>query len=173
MSRPVSPTPHSPTRRPVSGARQAPGARLLAALLLSSLALSLVACAPEAPGEPEKIETVEITGGPTSAMTADSDEVAASDGSEDLIGVLPGGLPETLPLPTPASVVDFGTENDRFVVLRTTLSREAAQSQLASKLDRAGWAVAGDRWTRTKGRDRVVFRFERGEAGQTLVRVEY
>jgi hypothetical protein len=147
--------------------------RLTPALLAAVLLSSLVACAPEAPVEPERIEPVEISGGPTSAMTADSDEVAADSGEEGLIGVLPGGFPESLPLPTPASVVDFGTESDRFVVLRTSLSRDAAQSQLASRLDASGWAPAGDRWTRTKGRDRVVLRFETGDAGQTLIRIEY
>lgn len=140
---------------------------LLAALLVSG------GCASEPATAPEEMEPVEISAGPTSAMTPDSDEVAAGSGDERLIGVLPGGFPESFPLPEPASVVDFGSEHDRFVVLRTTLSRDEASRQLERRLDASGWAAAGDRWTRTKGRDRVVVRFETGTAGQTLVRFEY
>ena len=149
---------------------------LLALPLLALLPVALLVlggCAPEPATAPEEMEPVEIGAGPTSAMTPDSDEVAAGSGDERLIGVLPGGFPETFPLPEPASVVDFGSEDDRFVVLRTTLSRDEARRQLARRLDASGWDAAGDPWTRTKGRDRVVVRFETGNAGQTLVRFEY
>ncbi|HVS62930.1 MAG TPA: hypothetical protein VMT85_05405 [Thermoanaerobaculia bacterium] len=155
--------------REIVGGR--PSAASAGALLLVALVAS-GGCAPEPASEPEEMEPVEISAGPTSAMTPDSDEVASS-GDEMLIGALPGGFPESFPLPEPASVVDFGSEHDRFVVLRTTLSRDEARRQLARRLDASGWAAAGDPWTRTKGRDRVVVRFETGNAGQTLVRVEY
>jgi len=149
---------------------RAPRRRRLAA---GAALLVLAGCARERAAEPEEIEPVEIRGGPTSAMTPEQDEVAADSGEESLIGVLPGGFPQSFPLPPSASVVDFGTETDRFVVLRTTLSRSEAESQLARRLDASGWEQAGDRWTRIRGRDRVVVRFDRGAAGQTLIRIEY
>jgi hypothetical protein len=87
--------------------------------------------------------------------------------------VLPGDFPPDLPLVQPASVIDFGTATDRFVVLRTSLSRAEAEAQLARKLDAAGWASGGERWTRTRGRDSVRIAFETGKAGETLVTVRY
>ncbi|HVS15299.1 MAG TPA: hypothetical protein VMV46_15330 [Thermoanaerobaculia bacterium] len=141
---------------------------------MAVLAATLAACAPRSEADPEAaIETVEVGAGPTAAMTAEGDQAAAASSDEGLIGVLPGDFPPDLPLVEPASVIDFGTATDRFVVLRTGLARSAAEAQLARRLDAAGWASAGDRWTRSRGRDTVRIAFESGRAGQTLVRIRY
>jgi hypothetical protein len=128
---------------------------LVAAILFSG-------CAPGAePGaEPALLESEDIVGGPTSAMTAEGDLTAQrGEASDALIGVLPEGVPSDLPIYRPSSLVDFGGGASMgvpgWVKLHSPDGAEKVTSQLRAALDASGWRNQGDPWVRRKG-DRTV-----------------
>jgi hypothetical protein len=89
-------------------------------------------------------------------MTPEGDTVGRLPDSGGLMGVLPGGVPDDLPIYEPSSVVDFEERAGvGWVRLSTPNERPAVEASLREALDRAGWRAAGDPWTRTKA-DRTV-----------------
>ncbi len=129
----------------------------------------------QAPPDPP-LETVEVGDALDAELDTSEDVVAARRPREDVGGVLPGGFPRDLPLPTPTTLVDFGdaTGGGAWVLLASPRSAAALSSQLAQDLPAAGWrlSAAGPPWTAARdGRSVRIAVTARG-AGSEL-KIEY
>jgi hypothetical protein len=146
----------------------------LAACLLCGLAATLACREPSPPpAPPAELETVEV------APAADAGLTTAHDAQdtrppEALAGILPGDFPGDVPLPQPASLIDFGEVEDgrRYVLVQTPEAPSAVRAALARRLERAGWTADPDGAVHRKGGRLLRLTFEDARPG-TRVRVEY
>lgn len=121
----------------------------------------------------ERLEAVDVAPALTVETAADP---AAVERPPELIGALPAGFPDDLPLYLPASLIDFGTGKEgRFVSLLTPHGLARVEGQVTAQLRQAGWTATGSgagTWTLRKGSRRVRLTIEDAKPG-TFYRFEY
>lgn len=132
------------------------------------LAVLTWACGQAPPDEPQEISTVDVPA--PLAVDVDQDPRADRERAR-LVGVLPEDFPPDLPIPLPASVIDFGDAGGgRFVTLLSTRPPAQIRPELEGSLRDQGWQPVGESWR--KGTRRVRLRIE-AETPGTLYRYEY
>ena len=122
--------------------------------------------------EERRLETVDVEPSISIDIEDDPTEVERAPA---LVGVLPSGFPEDMPLYLPASLIDFGTgDGGRFVSLLTPHAQARVERELIEQARGAGWTAAGSGGTRelSKGGLRLRLRIEDGNPG-TLYHFEY
>ncbi len=136
---------------------------------------------PPVPSSDPPLETVEVGDALDAELDTSTDTVAARRVREETGGVLPGGFPGDLPLPTSTTLVDFEEGSDEgdekgasYVLLASPRSAAIVSSQLARDLPAAGWRLTGSapRWSAAKGGRSVrIAVTERGSGCE--LRIEY
>lgn len=119
----------------------------------------------------DELETVDV-GEPLDAeLSTESDTKARGVGSH-VAGVLPEGFPRDLPLPAPATLVDFGGAGagQSFVEFFSPDSATTLGPRWERQLAAAGWSRSGAAWSRAGRRVRVIVE---GSPPGSRVRIEY
>ncbi len=119
-----------------------------------------------------RLETVDVA----PALEIDpADDTTAVQRPAALVGVLPKGFPDDMPLYLPASLVDWGSgAGGRYVNLLTPHGQARVEPRLTSLIRDGGWTVTrtGEGWLLRKGVQRVRLWIEDARPG-TLYRFEY
>jgi len=134
------------------------------------------ACAPSAPEEPVKLETVDVAP-PIDAELSTEGDLQAVERAVQISGLVPGDVPSDLPLFVPSSVVDFADPagGAAWVELDTGQAPAVVRRWLGERLPAAGWtigAVGDDLVQAHKGARRVDYRLTDLAPG-TRIRLEY
>ncbi|MDX1502707.1 MAG: hypothetical protein R3325_10130 [Thermoanaerobaculia bacterium] len=145
-----------------------------AVVLLASLALAGACAEPEPQGE-RSFDDVEVTAGDDTGFTTDFDEIGPRP-VPGINGLIPPDFPETLPLYTPADLVDFGAgaRRERFIVLQVEAPLSGVRDEQLARLRRGGWRVSGggDAWRADRAGRTVRLTF-RTEEGVSQIRYDY
>ncbi len=145
------------------------------AAIACALTLLSVACpAPPDSSEPAVLHTVEVGGAIDEELDTTDDRVGYVS-VESFGGVLPVDYPPDLPVYTPSSLIDFGSEDGRYVELTTPDPPDTVRERLSHQLEAAGWrssGSAGSRWTVSK-EERSALILITGDSSGSEIRIDY
>jgi hypothetical protein len=139
-------------------------------------AVLALACSPSSPPAIEHEDAgdiVDVGAGPDAKIRIE-DDVKAPPRAPTVSGLLPEDFPPDVPVYTPSSLYDFGSEaaGTPYITLKTGDSLAKVKSRLEADFRARGWTLARqtEGFSATKGARRatVSWRFEAGESFVTI-----